>query len=89
MVVHLGQGDADLPPKVGFVVSRAVGGAVVRNRVRRRLRHLAREHLPDLPHGSLVVIRARPAAANASYHQLGADLTAALAAAFRRRGAQP
>ena len=33
------------PARVGFVVSKAVGNAVVRNRVKRRLRHLARERL--------------------------------------------
>ena len=33
-------------PRVGFVVSRAVGGSVVRHRVIRRLRHLVRAHLP-------------------------------------------
>ena len=39
------------PTRAGFVVSKAVGGAVARNRVRRRLRHLARERLADLPAG--------------------------------------
>ena len=71
------------PPKVGFVVSRAIGGAVVRNRVRRRLRHLARAHLDRLPPGSLLVVRALPAAASAPYAKLARDLTAALAALDR------
>ena len=40
----------DRPPaRVGFVVSKAVGNAVVRNRVKRRLRHLCRERLDVLP----------------------------------------
>ena len=60
--------------QVGFVVSRAVGGAVVRNRVRRRLRHLVRDRLADLPAGSVVVVRALPAAAAASPDELRADL---------------
>jgi ribonuclease P protein component len=51
------------PARAGFVVSRAVGPAVVRNRVRRRLRHLARPRLADLPGGSALVVRATPAAA--------------------------
>lgn len=88
VVVHLSRTDSTAPPKVGFVVSRAVGGAVVRNRVRRRLRHLAREHLADLPPGSLVVVRALPAAAAAPHRRLAADLSAALAAASRRPGAR-
>ena len=62
------------PAQVGFVVSRAVGGAVVRNLVRRRLRHLVRERLDELPAASVVVIRANPAAAVATYDELRRDL---------------
>lgn len=77
LVVHLDRSEADAPVRAGFVVSRAVGNAVVRNRVKRRLRHLTREHLPALqgPSGSAVlVVRALPASATASYAELGADL---------------
>lgn len=84
LVVHLAApaGGADpCPPRVGFAVSRAVGIAVVRNRVKRRLRHLMRERLTALPAGSLVVVRALPAAAAASYADLAADLDACLARA--------
>ncbi|MEU4751494.1 ribonuclease P protein component, partial [Micromonospora tulbaghiae] len=70
----------------GFVVSKAVGGAVVRNKVRRRLRHLVRERLAELPAGTTLVVRALPAAADATYTRLGADLDAALAAARTPRG---
>ncbi len=61
------------PPRVGFVVSRGVGGAVVRNLVRRRLRELIRARLDRLPEG-LLVVRATPQAAVASYAALGADI---------------
>lgn len=67
--------------RAGFVVSKAVGNAVVRNQVRRRLRHLARPLLADLPVGAVLVVRALPPAATATYQQLGLDLSAALAAA--------
>ncbi|BCB85925.1 ribonuclease P protein component [Phytohabitans suffuscus] len=67
--------------RAGFVVSKAVGGAVTRNTVRRRLRHLVRDHLADLPPGSVLVVRAQPSAATAAYERLGADLAGALAAA--------
>jgi len=67
--------------RAGFVVSKAVGNAVVRNKVRRRLRHLARALLPGLPAGAILVVRALPASASASYAALGVDLEAALAAA--------
>ncbi|MEU6023458.1 ribonuclease P protein component [Micromonospora sp. NPDC047134] len=72
--------------RAGFVVSKAVGPAVVRNKVRRRLRHLVRERLADLPPGSTLVVRALPAAAEATYQRLGADLDDALSAARTSRG---
>lgn len=71
--------------RAGFVVSKAVGNAVVRNRVRRRLRHLVRPRLTELPAGASLVVRALPPAAEASSATLGTDLDAALAAARRPR----
>lgn len=70
LALHEGQG----PVQVGFVVSKAVGNAVVRNRVKRRLRHLTREHLMELPGRGALVVRALPAAAHASYADLERDL---------------
>jgi ribonuclease P protein component len=52
-------------PRVGFVVSGALGNAVTRNRVKRRLRHLAATHAPDTPVGMDLVVRALPRAATA------------------------
>ncbi|WGX96829.1 ribonuclease P protein component [Nocardioides sp. L-11A] len=60
--------------RVGFVVSKAVGNAVVRNRVKRRLRHAVRPMLTDLPPGAVLVVRAQAAAAAASYAELCVDL---------------
>lgn len=71
-------------PVVGLVVSRAVGNAVTRNRVKRRLRSLVRERLATLPAGSRVVVRALTPAASARYERLGVDLDGALATAVRR-----
>ncbi|MBZ5735555.1 ribonuclease P protein component [Nocardioides sp. TRM66260-LWL] len=71
VVVHALEGAA--PVRVGFVVSKGVGNAVVRNRVKRRLRALVAERLAHLD-GSIVVVRAQPAAATSSSAQLGADL---------------
>jgi len=45
-------------PKIGFIVSRAIGGSVARHRVTRQLRHLSRENITLLPHNSFVVVRA-------------------------------
>jgi ribonuclease P protein component len=72
------------PPLVGFVVSRAVGPAVVRTRVKRRLRHQVAGRLPGLPAGTQLVVRALPATADAGSAQLGEDLDHALSVAVRR-----
>jgi ribonuclease P protein component len=75
----------DEPARVGFIVSRAVGAAVVRNRVSRRLRHLARGRLGSLPRGSLLVLRANPRAATARQEDLAAELDLVIAALLRRQ----
>lgn len=72
------------PPRAGFVVSKAVGGSVVRHAVVRRLRHVMRPRLEGLPSGSRLVVRALPAAAAASSQQLAADLDGALGSALRK-----
>ena len=72
-----GRADA-VDPRVGFVVSRAVGNAVTRNRVKRRLRELVRARLRSLPDAGLLVVRALPASAAASYADLARDLDKAL-----------
>jgi ribonuclease P protein component len=84
-VVHFHRTEETGPPRAGFIVPRAVGGAVVRNTVRRRLRQLVREQLAELPPGSMLVVRALPAAAGSSSARLAADLAAGLRAAARTR----
>ena len=70
--------------RVGLVVSKAVGGAVVRNTVRRRLRGLVMEMRETLPHGVDMVVRALPPSSTAQYAVLGSDLRSALATVERR-----
>lgn len=78
LVLHLGADPHEsAAPRIGFVVSKAVGNAVTRNQVKRRLRHLARERLTSLPGSAVLVVRALPAAASASYATLGADFDTA------------
>jgi ribonuclease P protein component len=74
------------PARIGFVISRRVGTAVVRNRIRRRLRHLVRGYLGLLPGGSLLVLRAAPRAATACQADLAADLDLVIGALLRRQG---
>jgi len=87
LVVHLqlhgGEGASDLGPRVGLVVSKAVGNAVVRNRVKRRLRHLVKDNLASLPVSSELVVRALPPAATLSSQELGVELTRCLERAGR------
>jgi len=56
--------------RAGFVTSRQMGGAVVRNRVRRRLREIVRRHQHELREGFWFVLIARHGAAIASYGAL-------------------
>jgi ribonuclease P protein component len=88
-VVHANQADARAgqPPRVGFVVSKAVGGAVVRNRTKRRLRALMAARVGSLPSGVDLVIRANPVAAQANSLSLGADLDHLLVRVTTKLGA--
>jgi ribonuclease P protein component len=71
--------ETSVPPRVGLVVTRKIGGAVQRNLVRRRLRHLLRDRLGLLLPGDVVVVKATRATADASFTELAAELDAALA----------
>ena len=56
-----------------MVVSRRVGSAVTRNRVKRRLREIFRHELPGLKPGLWLVITAKPPAASASTEALRSE----------------
>ncbi|MFD3705943.1 ribonuclease P protein component [Nocardia sp. NPDC058658] len=75
--------DGDSPvrvggPRFGLIVSKAVGNAVVRHRVARRLRHICAQVVDELPVGTDVVIRALPGAATADSAELLRQLRAGL-----------
>jgi ribonuclease P protein component len=65
-------------PRIGFVVSKAVGNSVVRHRVARRLRHVLRDRLGTVRPGCTLVVRALPPAASAASADLASDIDAAL-----------
>jgi ribonuclease P protein component len=76
--------------RFGFVVSRRVGGAVVRNRVKRRLREAVRRHLDEVPAGWDVVLIARAPAAEARFSEIEGAVAQMLARArlwMSKRGA--
>ena len=58
------------PWRAGFITSRRIGSAVVRNRVRRRLREIVRRRQHDLREGVWIVLVARKDAATADYRAL-------------------
>ncbi|MFW0153686.1 ribonuclease P protein component [Mycobacterium sp. smrl_JER01] len=68
----------DPGPRVGLIVSKAVGNAVQRHRVSRRLRHAARAVLDELDPADRVVIRALPRSRDALSPRLEQELRSAL-----------
>jgi len=82
LVVHALLRDGNMT-RVGFVVSKAVGGAVVRNRVKRRLRAMIRPLVSTATTGCDVVVRALPAAATEP-GRVADDLAGAWDAACRK-----
>lgn len=83
LVVYIASNELD-HPRVGITVSGRVGKAVIRNRVRRRLREAVRARINQLPVGRDIVISARPASANATWSQINAALDSVL-----KRAVQP
>lgn len=83
LVVHAVTSPAQDDVRVGFVVSKAVGNAVTRNRVKRRLRHLSLQEIPRTPAGTRIVVRALPRAASTP-HEVPGDLDRAWGKALSR-----
>ena len=91
------RGDGDPTMRVGYTVTKKIGNAVVRNRMKRRFRALARELLPDHGiRGADHVLIGRDGGVERDFAQLRADLGKALAKAMRpealdqpRRGPRP
>ncbi|MDQ2727383.1 MAG: ribonuclease P protein component [Actinomycetota bacterium] len=74
------------PPRVAYAIGKRVGPAVVRNRLRRRLRMIVREVAPTLPPGAYL-IGAGPPAALSSYDELRTMVPQAIAISTRARRA--
>jgi ribonuclease P protein component len=79
MVVQMRSRSDDGPPRVGFTATKKIGNAVVRNRVKRRLRELARLRLEPLARpGHDYVLIGRAPTFTRRFSDLDIDLTSAL-----------
>ena len=76
-------GDPSVLPRVAYAVGKRVGPAVVRNRVRRRLRAAAQAHRGDLQAGGAYLFGAAPAAACAPWAEIEAAVGELLGTADR------
>ena len=89
VIVHIRRGSdrrEDNGPRVGLIIAKAVGSAVERHRVARRLRHVARTLLGDLHRSDQVVIRALPSSRRVSSARLEQQLRTGLRRAFEVTG---
>lgn len=88
LVVHgLLRDDATAPTRFGFIITKRVGVAVVRNRLRRRCKAICRELLMVLPTGLDLVIRLHPEAAELDYAELRRKVRRQALALAERLGA--
>jgi len=60
--------------RFGISIKKALGGAVVRNRIRRRIREILRRNRTEIPTGWDIVIHPRPTVAQAAFAPLEAEL---------------
>lgn len=80
-VLRSSGGDA----RFGFIISKAVGNAVTRNRVRRRMKSIVERRLREGMTGVDVVFRALPASADATFAELDREINVALDRVERRQ----
>lgn len=74
-VLHVGDESAEPDPaRFGFIISKAVGGAVTRNLVRRRMKSIVERRLATGFTGADVVFRALPASADTTFAELASEM---------------
>jgi ribonuclease P protein component len=75
--------------RFGMSVGRALGGAVVRNQIRRRVREIVRLDRGEIPSGWDIVVHPRATAAGAEFAQLREELIALLRNSLAASGVSP
>ncbi len=83
-VLYLQRDESLTHARFGFIVSKAVGGAIKRNLVKRRLRSVASEIVSIEPSGYKAVIRALPEVADADWNRLQQEVLSSAKAAFNK-----
>jgi ribonuclease P protein component len=73
----LPRGDAG-GSRLGISVGKRTGGAVTRNRLRRRVREIFRRHRENRPASLQIVVNVKPSAAAASFSELAGDYLSSL-----------
>jgi ribonuclease P protein component len=86
MTAFYRQTDRAAGPRVGFTVGKVLGGAVVRNRIRRRMRAVVRQHLRDLAAPLDLVLHPRKSVLTLKFAQLDAEIVQVFAAVQRGKG---
>lgn len=83
-VVYVIQRPGAAGPRFGFIVSKAVGNAVTRNLIRRRLKSVCRSMIDTVDAEADVVIRALPSASETSWARLRDEVASAVGKGFGR-----
>lgn len=85
VVVYIAQG----PAKFGFIASKKVGNAVVRNRAKRLMREVVRRHLPEIKENTQIICIARSSIRGLSYTQVESSILKSLKRARVFNGGHP
>lgn len=86
MTAFYRENQANAGPRVGFTVGKVLGGAVDRNRIRRRMRSAVRKHLSELARPLDLVLHPRKSVLTLKFSQLDAEIMQVFAAVQRGRG---
>ena len=86
MTAFYRENQVNAAPRVGFTVGKVLGGAVNRNRIRRRMRSAVRNHLSELVRPLDLVLHPRKSVLTLEFSQLDAEIMQVFAAVQRGRG---